>query len=571
MFDDLPDSATAADLDDNALAAAIEVSTRATATVAAHRFAFIAELHRRRYNSDWETDEDACDAWTSVVAEISCASGTSHYRAESDMVVGADLSTRLPGVAALLMAGQISEYLARTIVKRTELVMDRELLAKIDAGIADTATQWGALSKKKLDAAIDFIVDEHDPGALKRTRKSLRDRKIWFGESKDGVTEFAGVMDSLDAALVQQRITLMAKGVCKDDPRTLAQRRVDAYGALGAGSFHLQCRCGSPTCPASADDGRASNVVVHIYGDESTLAAEPDPFMDGDGPLPTDGDVAADDDAVVAQPDPIPDDDGPLTADDDDGVSDEFSLVSDPIADGDGPLTADDEATTSSENAVVAQPGSSVPTPTLVRAPAPTPVRPRGGFLPGFGIVPAALLANKIAQGAKVRYLQPPGDAPEAGYGPLTALDEWVRSRDLTCRFPNCDVPAALCDLDHTVAHGDGGPTHASNLSADCRNHHLMKTFRPGWSDVQYPDGTIVWTTPSGRTYTTKPGSSLFFPAVNTTSALIVPGTPRPNSPDKLQLIPKRKRSRAKERAYRINAERALNDAHVAENNNPPF
>lgn len=98
-----------------------------------------------------------------------------------------------------------------------------------------------------------------------------------------------------------------------------------------------------------------------------------------------------------------------------------------------------------------------------------------------------------------------------------------------------------------------------------------MKTFRPGWSDVQYPDGTIVWTTPSGRTYTTKPGSRLFFPTVNTTTALIVPGTPVPNSADKLRLMPKRKRSRAKERAYRINADRALNDAHVAENNNPPF
>jgi hypothetical protein len=98
-----------------------------------------------------------------------------------------------------------------------------------------------------------------------------------------------------------------------------------------------------------------------------------------------------------------------------------------------------------------------------------------------------------------------------------------------------------------------------------------MKTFREGWNDVQHPDGSIVWTTPSGRTYMTKPGSSLFFPTVNTTTAPIVTGAPRPNSPDKLQLMPKRKRSRAKERAYRIKAERALNDVHVYENNHPPF
>jgi hypothetical protein len=34
--------------------------------------------------------------------------------------------------------------------------------------------------------------------------------------------------------------------------------------------------------------------------------------------------------------------------------------------------------------------------------------------------------------------------------------------------------------------------------------------------------------------------------------------------------MPKRKRTKAKDRAYRIAAERALNDAHVAERNRPP-
>jgi hypothetical protein len=517
MFDDLPDSATAADLNDTALVVAIEDWTRATATVAAHRFAFIAELFRRRYHTDWETDEDACDAWTAVVAEISAASGVSHGRAESDMVSGAELSTRLPRVAALLMAGTISEYIARTIVTRTELVQDRDLLAHIDTDISEKAIRWGALSKKKLDAAIDKIVDEHDPGALKRTRQSARDRKLWFGESKDGITEFAGRMDSTDAALLQQRATQMAKAVCKDDPRTLEQRRVDALGALGAGSWHLQCRCGSPTCPAADDDGRASDVTVHVYADHTVLAAEPDPFSDGDGPLPDN------------------DEDGSVRA---------------------------DEATVSEPDTAGAEQDSE-PSPQTGRLPS--------GLLPGFGIIPAAALANLITRGAKVRFIQPPGDAPEDGYSPSTALDEFVRSRYLTCTFPNCDVPAEFCDLDHVVPHGDGGPTHASNLNPKCRTHHLLKTFRSGWSDAQYPDGTVVWTTPSGRTYTTKPGSSLFFPTANTTTGPIITGTTRPNSTDKLQMMPKRKRSRAKERAYRIAAERALNDAHVTEINNPPF
>jgi len=48
------------------------------------------------------------------------------------------------------------------------------------------------------------------------------------------------------------------------------------------------------------------------------------------------------------------------------------------------------------------------------------------------------------------------------------------------------------------------------NLEPKCsspiRCHHLFKTFYAGpagWTEQQLPDGTIVWTSPSGRTYTT--------------------------------------------------------------------
>ena len=37
------------------------------------------------------------------------------------------------------------------------------------------------------------------------------------------------------------------------------------------------------------------------------------------------------------------------------------------------------------------------------------------------------------------------------------------------------------------------------------------------------PDGTVIWTAPSGKVYTTKPGGSLFFPQLATpTGALAV-------------------------------------------------
>ena len=82
------------------------------------------------------------------------------------------------------------------------------------------------------------------------------------------------------------------------------------------------------------------------------------------------------------------------------------------------------------------------------------------------GLIPAELI-TELAQTARLQPLIHPGDAPaEAGYRPSKALADFVRHRDLTCRFPNCDVPASDCDLDHVIPHADGGPTHASNRRA---------------------------------------------------------------------------------------------------------
>ena len=105
-----------------------------------------------------------------------------------------------------------------------------------------------------------------------------------------------------------------------------------------------------------------------------------------------------------------------------------------------------------------------------------------------------------------------PGQAPpEPRYRPSKKLADFVRCRDLTCRFPGCHEPATNCDLDHTIP-WPYGPTQASNLKTVCRRHHLLKTFWPGWQDRQYPDGTVQWTAPDGQVHVTTPGSRLPFP-----------------------------------------------------------
>ncbi|MFY9490153.1 MAG: HNH endonuclease, partial [Mycobacterium sp.] len=96
-----------------------------------------------------------------------------------------------------------------------------------------------------------------------------------------------------------------------------------------------------------------------------------------------------------------------------------------------------------------------------------------------------------------------------------------------------------------------------------CRGHHLTKTFWTTWHDVQQPDGTVIWTSPSGRTYTTTPGGALFFPQLGAPTEAITPTSHRPNVVGRTLRMPTRPRSRAAERAARITWERSLNQTRI--------
>ncbi len=517
MFEvSLPDPAELRGSDDAALVGAIEDCARAEAAAAARRLSAIAELTRRRTASDQRANW-ACDEWDAAAAEVAAALGLSHGRASGQMHLSLALN-RLPQVAALFLAGKLDARLMSVIAWRTYLVRDPEATRLLDAALSEHAGAWGPLSAAKLEQAIDGWIDRYDPGALRRTRASARSRDVCIGEPDDDVGTAAlwGRLYATDAAMLDRRLTQMAHGVCEADPRTLAQRRADALGALAAGAEHLACGCGNPDCPSGGDnDRRATGVVIHVVAEASALEAAPDPHTSGEGPpsRPITPEMTL---AEALAPDPEPD-----------------------------------------------APGAS-----SVTAPA--------AFISGGGVLPAPLLAELVGGGAKISLVRSPGDLGlEPHYRPSAKLAEFIRVRDVTCRFPGCDVPAECCDIDHTIP-WPLGPTHPSNLKCECRKHHLLKTFWTGWRDVQLPDGTVIWTAPSGRTYTTRPGSRIFFPAWNTTTAE-PPHTPTPTTTigdraigDRGVMMPQRRRTRAADLAHRIRCERALNDAHVAERNKPP-
>jgi Domain of unknown function (DUF222) len=177
-------------------------------------------------------------------------------------------------------------------------------------------------------------------------------------------------------------------------------------------------------------------------------------------------------------------------------------------------------------------------------------------------------LVAQLATSAKLVPLIHPGYAPpENGYVPSAALADFVRCRDLTCRWPGCDQPAINCDIDHSIPYAQGGKTHAANLNCKCRTHHLAKTFL-GWAEQQLADGTLIFTSPTRQTYVTTPGSALLFPSL----CYAVGGMPAPEAippqdycAQRSAMMPKRRRTRAQNRAHRIAAERRHNrDARTA-------
>ena len=277
MFDGaLPEIADLAGLDTAGLVAAAGGWARAENAACARKQAVMAEIFTRRTGLPagerelWWVDPEAA-----VAAELAAAANISRSMTLHQTHRGVALRDRLPAVAALFEAGRIGDLLVRAIVWRTYLINDDEAMAAVDRALAEQVTRWGALSITKTEQAIDALVDEFDPGALRRSRDAMQQRTVEFGSPSDapGTTSMWARLYATDAVVVQQRVEEMARSVCERDPRTLAERRADALTALAAGT-ELGCACGESDCAAGQPAaGPATTAVVHVVADAETVEA----------------------------------------------------------------------------------------------------------------------------------------------------------------------------------------------------------------------------------------------------------------------------------------------------------
>jgi hypothetical protein len=91
----------------------------------------------------------------------------------------------------------------------------------------------------------------------------------------------------------------------------------------------------------------------------------------------------------------------------------------------------------------------------------------------------------------------------EDRYIPSRKLKHLIRARTPRCAAPGCGAQAIASEIDHTLPH-PAGATCECNLGPLCKRHHHAK-HAPGWKLRQPQPGVMRWTTPSGRTYTTRP------------------------------------------------------------------
>ncbi|OBA88751.1 hypothetical protein A5642_16515 [Mycolicibacterium mucogenicum] len=475
-------------------------------------------------------------------------------------------------MAAVFADGGVSARTVGAICWRTRLVEDPNTLAVIDAALAGALSEWAGLSRKKIEKKIDGWVQKFDPAAVLKVRSAARRRGVGVGKPDDetGVASIWGALLATDAELLDRVLTEMARQVCENDPRTFGQRRADALGVLAARGDRLACQCGDPDCPAAGPDARATAVMIHVLTDSLPVPVA-DPLLNGDPaappvptpPVPTPEPPAAES-VVAPEAEPTP---APPAAES--VVAPE--AMSDPAPAADS-RPAEAPARPAAEPAGDAASGPApVPSPASAPVRVPAPVRTPVGYVLGGGVVPPAVLADLVARGAKVRTVASATDLDEVPrYRPSAAMDEFVRMRAMTCMFPGCDHPATASDIDHTVP-WPAGPTHPGNLNPKCRKHHLLKTFYggpDGWQDRQQPDGTIVWTAPTGHTYISVPESRILFPRTITDTPLPNPPPDATDldtttAPGRSIMMPIRRRTRAQDQAQQIAYERALNEAEL--------
>ncbi|ACZ31431.1 HNH endonuclease [Xylanimonas cellulosilytica DSM 15894] len=396
-----------------------------------------------------------------VTADIALATHHTEHQVTARMSRAHALTARAPHTLTAALTGHVGWTNAAKVADTID-DLTPAMAATLDQQVAHAAA---CQNPRRFAATVRRTRDRlHPTPPQVRAAEATTKRGVWIDPGKDGMAWLTlhapapaihAIGDRLDRTATHQRTT--------GDPRTLAQLRADTATAL------------------LLDDGTLDLTTLHL----TDTAAPASTATDAGAPHGGDGDIPATDDR-------------------------------DDMRHGGAP-----PGSTAPDLAVLARSIRphiylTIPVLTLLdRADEPAlldgtvPIDPDtarnlAALAPSFTrILTHPLTGNVLAMDART-------------YTPPAALRRHLVVRDTTCRFPGCGRPATNTDADHTHAHAAGGATTHSNLALLCRHHHVLKhqtryaaTQTPDTTDATSPapgsTGTLTWTTPTGRTYTTRP------------------------------------------------------------------
>lgn len=100
---------------------------------------------------------------------------------------------------------------------------------------------------------------------------------------------------------------------------------------------------------------------------------------------------------------------------------------------------------------------------------------------------------NLAAKASKHHDMDAAANHEVTGYATTPTMRAAVTGRDGHCRYPGCEEPATICQMDHVIEYNDGGPTTPANLISLCQHHHNIKTDKRTRPIFEPATGTIVW------------------------------------------------------------------------------
>ena len=442
---------------------------RVEAHAAARKLAVVAELARR--NPRPEDSEFTAD-------EVASALGESRARAYELMGTAGHLDTHLPGTKAALRDGTLSLGKARIIAMATGLLDPAEARAA-ENEVLDRA---GRLTPGGLRAAIARAVLEAAPEKAKDRRETA--------------AKFARVErwleDSGNAALMGRE--LPPDEVLAADERITAWAGELKAAGLDGGADELRARAyldlllgkdsrpgqDEDSTPAPAPGGFAGRITLTVP--LATLAGLADRPGELAGLGPVDPWLARDLATAAAR--------HPKTA--------WCVTVTDQHGHAVGHGCARPERTRHAKRAGPGPPGGA----RFCFTPASRDGPPEGYGswilrTPGGGPDLTITMDPLITDPCDHRF-------ENRGHDPGVKLRHLAQVRHATCTSPVCRRPASQCDYEHNTPYEAGGRTCLCNGGPKCRHDHRLKQH-PKWTVDQLPDGTLRWTTPSGRSYDTEP------------------------------------------------------------------